>query len=114
MAFTILRLDELQHDGKTYDFEGQRYDNTDVSFIWVDLPPGDGVRLHKHAYKEIFIILEGSATYTVDSTTQVVEAEHIIIVPADTPHKFVNSGGTRLKQIDIHVSKHILTQWLED
>ena len=114
MVFTILRRDELRHDGITYDFEGQQYDNTDVSFIWVDMPPGEGVRLHQHAYKEIFIILEGSATYTVDSITQELGAGHVIIVPAGLPHKFINSGGTRLKQIDIHVSKHILTQWLED
>ena len=114
MTFTILRIDELRHDGMTYDFEGQQYDNTDVSFIWVDLSPGDGVRLHKHSYTEIFIILEGSATYTIDAITKVVEAGHVVIVPADTPHKFINSGGTRLKQIDIHVSKEIVTQWLED
>ena len=114
MPFTILNRADLPHDNSTFDFEGQRYDNTDVSFIWVNMPPGESVRLHKHAYKEIFIILEGAATYTIDSTTLTVEAGHIVIVPADTPHKFVNSGGTRLKQIDIHVSKHILTQWLED
>jgi hypothetical protein len=32
------------------------------------MPPGGFVRLHKHPYKEIFIIQESVATFIVDST----------------------------------------------
>ena len=38
----------------------------------------------------------------------------IIIVPAETPHKFMNSSNKQLKQIDIHVNKQFITYWLED
>ena len=114
MNYTILNRDELPTDGNTYEFEGFQYQGTEVSFIWVDMLPGGTIRLHKHPYKEIFIIQEGVATFTVDSTTLEAHAGQIIIVPADMPHKFMNSSDRQLRQIDIHVNKQFITHWLED
>ena len=113
MTYTILSRDELPHDGNTYEFEGIRYQATEVSFIWVDMPPGGTVRLHKHPYKEIFIIQEGVATFTVGDITLEAQAGQIIIVPANVAHKFMNLSDRQLKQIDIHVNKQFVTQWLE-
>jgi len=112
--YTILNRDELPRDGNTYEFEGFQYQDTEVSFIWVDMPLGGAIRLHKHPYKEIFIIQDGVATFTVDSTTLEAHAGQIIIVPADTPRKFMNSSDGQLRQIDIHVNKEFITHWLED
>jgi mannose-6-phosphate isomerase-like protein (cupin superfamily) len=81
----------LPRDGNIYEFEGYRYQDTDVSFIWVDMPPGDSVRLHMHPYKEIFIIQEGRVTFTVGFTTYEAHDGQVVIVPATTPHKFINS-----------------------
>lgn len=112
--YTILNRDELPRDGNTYEFEGFQYQNTEVSFIWVDMPPGGTVRLHKHPYKEIFIIQEGISTFTVGSETLEARAGHVIIVPAETPHKFANLSNQPLKQVDIHVNKEFITDWLEE
>jgi mannose-6-phosphate isomerase-like protein (cupin superfamily) len=114
VSYTILNRDELPRDGHTYEFVGAHYQDTEVSFIWVDMPPGGTIRLHKHPYKEIFIIQEGVAVFTVGSITLEAQAGQIIIVPADVPHKFMNGSDTRLKQIDIHVNKQFVTYWLED
>ena len=65
-------------------------------------------------YKEIFIIQEGVATFTVGCATLEAHAGQIIIVPADVPHKFMNLSDRQLKQIDIHVNKEFITEWLED
>ena len=112
--YIIINRDELQHDRNTYEFEGSRYGDTDISFIWVDMLPGDRVRLHQHPYQEVFIIQEGVATYTIGSTTLEARAGQIVIAPADVPHMFVNSGEGRLRQVDLHLSKQFITQWLED
>jgi len=112
--YTILNRDELPRDGNTYEFEGSQHQETEVSFIWVDMPPGGAIRLHKHPYKEIFIIQEGMATFTVGTTMLEAHAGQIIIVPAGLPHKFMNSSDRRLRQIDIHVNKQFVTHWLED
>ena len=114
MNYTILNRNELPHDGNTYEFIGSQYQDTEVSFIWVDMPPGGTIRLHKHPYQEIFIIQEGVATFTVDSTTMEAYVGQIIIVPADVPHKFMNSSDKQLKQVDIHLNKQFITYWLED
>jgi mannose-6-phosphate isomerase-like protein (cupin superfamily) len=112
--YTLLNRDELPYDGNTYEFQGIQYQDTNVSFIWVDMPPGGTIRLHKHPYEEIFIIQEGLPTFTVGSVTLDVRAGQVIIVPADVPHKFMNLSDKQLKQIDIHVSKQFVTHWLED
>ena len=113
MNYILLNRDELPHDGQTHEFEGVDQ-GTDVSFIWVDMPPGGFVRLHKHPYKEIFIIQEGIATFTVGSETLEAHAGQVIIVPAETPHKFMNKSNGHLKQVDIHISKKFITDWLEE
>ncbi len=101
-------------DGYTFEFEGGRFGGTEVSFIWVDMPPGEGVRLHEHPYKEIFILQEGSATYTVGSALLSAHAGQVIVAPANTPHKFVNTGDGPLRQVDIHLSREFITRWLEE
>jgi mannose-6-phosphate isomerase-like protein (cupin superfamily) len=70
------------------------------------------VKLHQHPYQEVFIILEGSVTYTVGADTVQAKAGQIIIAPANTPHAFTNSGATQLRQIDIHLNKQFITEWL--
>lgn len=113
MSYILVNRDELPWDGNTYEFEGI-HQNTEVSFIWVDMPPGGTIRLHKHPYKEIFIIQESVATFIVGSSTLEAHAGQVVIVPADMPHKFSNLSNQRLKQVDIHMSKQFITQWLED
>jgi mannose-6-phosphate isomerase-like protein (cupin superfamily) len=54
------------------------------------------------------------STFTVRSARLEARAGQIIIVPAEAPHKFANLSDRQLKQIDIHVSKQFITQWLED
>jgi mannose-6-phosphate isomerase-like protein (cupin superfamily) len=112
--YTLINRDTLPFDGNTYEFQGALYQDTEVSFIWVDMPEGSGVKLHKHPYKEIFVIQEGSATFTVGAATLQAQAGQIIIVPAGTPHKFINTGDRPLRQVDIHTSRKFITEWLEE
>ena len=114
LNYKVINQDELPHDGSTYEFEGFRFSDTEVSFIWVDMPPGGTIRLHQHPYTEIFIVQEGTSTFVVGNATTVAAAGQIIVVPANVPHKFSNATSARLKQVDIHVSRQFITQWLEE
>src|SRR2546428_392164 len=51
-------------------------------------------------------------TFTVGYSTLDVHAPRTLIVPATVAHAFVNSGETRLKQVDIHLSPKFITEWL--
>ena len=109
----IVNLPDLAHGETAYEFQGQHH-GAGVSFIAVDAPPGWGPKLHKHPYEEVFVVQEGTVTFTAGN--EVIEASggQVVVVPAGVPHKFVNSGTSRLRQIDIHASKRFFTEWLED
>ena len=83
-----------------------------VSVIVVDAAPGDGPALHRHTYREVFVVLEGEATFTLGDETRVVHGGEIVVAPAGIPHKFVNSGSGRLRQVDVHEHPHFDTEWL--
>jgi mannose-6-phosphate isomerase-like protein (cupin superfamily) len=42
-----------------------------------------------------------------------VGAGEVVIVSPEHPHAFVNSGDGPLRQIDVHLSGHFVTDWLE-
>jgi mannose-6-phosphate isomerase-like protein (cupin superfamily) len=110
--YTTVEGGDLQRLAHTGELEGERY-GAAVSFILVDMPPGAGVRLHRHPYEEIFIVQGGQASYTIGSSTLAVTAPRVVIVPAGVPHAFVNSGDDPLRQVDIHASPRFITEWLE-
>jgi quercetin dioxygenase-like cupin family protein len=110
--YTVVEQGRLGPSRRTDEFEGDEY-GAGVSYILVDMPPGAGVRLHRHPYPEIFIVQEGQATYTVGSATLEVQAPQTVLVSAAVPHAFVNSGDGPLRQVDIHVSPKFITEWLE-
>jgi mannose-6-phosphate isomerase-like protein (cupin superfamily) len=95
------------------EFQGYRYE-AGVSFIVVDAPPGGGPKLHRHPYEEVFVVQEGSATFTAGDEEIEVSGGQVVVVPAGVAHKFVNSGTGRLRQVDIHASERFITEWLED
>jgi mannose-6-phosphate isomerase-like protein (cupin superfamily) len=83
-----------------------------VSVIVVELEPGGGPQLHRHAYNEVFVVLEGHATFTLGDEQRLVHAGEVVVAPAGVSHRFVNSGESRLLQVDIHESPRFETQWL--
>jgi len=87
--------------------------NAAVSVIVVDAPPGSGPRLHRHPYEEVFVIQDGTVTFTAGDETIEASAGQVVVVPGGVPHKFVNTGEGRLRQVDIHASDRFITEWLE-
>ena len=111
----LISMTELRLSGETARvFDGFQYDDTNVSFFLIDAPPGEGPSLHSHPYEEIFVIQEGQVTFTVGDATIEATGGQILIAPAGTPHKFVNSGKTVLRSINIHPTSRMITEWLED
>ena len=109
----VIRTDDLPGSRFARDFIGRDHEGVGFTFIVLDAAPGEGPKLHRHAYPEVLIVLEGEMTATVDGETGRVEAGSIVIVSAGAAHKFVNSGPGRLRQVDIHASDHFITEWLE-
>ena len=106
----VVRRDQLP---TANEFEGKDHGGLGVSFLLVDAESGAGPALHKHHYAEVFIVLEGEATFVAGAEEGQVRAGDIVVVSADTPHRFFNSGRSPLRQIDIHTSPRFVTEWLE-
>ena len=108
MDLQIIERDQLPE----HELVGAAHGGAGVCVIFVDAPPGGGPSLHTHPYEEVFITLEGEATFHVDGEEITVGPERVVIVPPDTPHGFTNTGHGRLRQINIHVSPAFKTDWL--
>ena len=108
----IVNQDQLPLSEIARELEGADHGGVGLCLIFVDAPPGGGPSLHRHDYDELFITLEGQATVVAGDEERIVGPGDIAIVPAGTPHSFVNSGDGPLRQIDIHLSPRFGTEWL--
>src|SRR5579864_548787 len=79
--YMLLKVDEIPLSGGTRDFEGRGH-GLGTSFILVDMPPGQRVRLHRHEYAEVLIVQEGRGTYTVRDETFDVVAPRVVVIAA--------------------------------
>jgi mannose-6-phosphate isomerase-like protein (cupin superfamily) len=87
---------------------------TDFCLIFNDFDEiGRGPRLHTHPYAETFVVRAGKALFTVGEQQIEAVAGQILVVPANTAHKFENLGPGRLETIDIHENATFVTEWLE-
>jgi len=110
---TVIGIDQLPGAGHAERFEGSQH-SAQVSFFVNHNPPGTGTGLHSHPYEETFIVQAGRVRFTVSETTIDASAGDIVIVPAHTPHKFLNPGDTTLRKISIHPVPEMQTRWLQD
>jgi mannose-6-phosphate isomerase-like protein (cupin superfamily) len=76
--------------------------------------PGRGPGLHIHPYKEVFVLQQGQATFIIGENTLEVSAGTVVVAPANTPHKFKNSGDEPLQMLSIHPGPQVIQEWLED
>ena len=100
---SFLNVEQLPFEGMSHEFHGEK-EGAPISAYIVNAPPGKGPPLHTHPYVEVIFMIEGAAKVTIGGETREVKAGDIAVVPANTPHRFVNSGDTTLRQIDVHGS----------
>jgi mannose-6-phosphate isomerase-like protein (cupin superfamily) len=84
-----------------------------VSVILDHSQPGDGPRLHQHPYDETWVVIDGQLSVAAGAEMLEAGPGDIVIVPADTPHKFTNTGPQPVHLVCIHASPTFITEWLE-
>ena len=104
---SFIDLEQLPFEGMSYEFHGEKQ-GAPISAYIVNAAPGKGPPLHRHPYVEVIFMVEGRATVRVDDEQREAKAGEIVVIPANTPHRFVNSGNTTLRQIDIHASPRFI------
>ena len=112
--FTVVHARDLTADGsRTAKFEGELH-GSGVSFFLVDNDPGQGPGLHRHPYSETWVVVSGEVVFTADGVDIPARKGDIVVVRAETPHKFRNTGSDRLELMCIHASPRMIQEWLED
>ena len=112
MRGSVVHTEDLPGGENAVRFDGHAH-GASVSFFIIRNRPGTGPGLHRHPYEETFIVQDGEARFTVGDETFEVGAGRIVVAPAGTPHKFVNTGSVPLRQINIHPVDRMETTWLE-
>jgi quercetin dioxygenase-like cupin family protein len=110
----IVNIEDLPGGETSRQFEGYVHGDANISFFINPPPPGKGPSLHQHPYEEVFIVQAGQLTFTVGNATIEASGGQIVLVPPETPHKFVNVGPESARHVDIHASPRMITTWLED
>jgi len=71
-----------------------------------EIPPGSGIGHHFHnVAEEMFVILNGSAEFTIDGRTAVVEGPAGVVCPAGHSHAILNTGTETLQWMNINITK---------
>jgi len=104
---SFINLEQLPFVGMSREFVGEKQGAPFSAYI-VTAKPGQGPPLHTHPYVEVAFTIEGCATITVGDEQREVKAGGIVVIPAGKPHRFVNSGETILRQIDVHASPRFI------
>jgi mannose-6-phosphate isomerase-like protein (cupin superfamily) len=112
MSYRLVESAEIQLSPTARRLDGDAFGGP-VSLFILDNPPGKGVELHLHPYAETFVVEAGQATFTVDDETVVASAGTVVIVPPETPHKFVSSGEENLRMVAVHPVAEMVQTWLE-
>src|SRR4030095_3435048 len=106
-VISFRNFEQLPFVGMSYEFVGEKQEAPFSAYI-VNAKPGQGPPLHTHPYVEVAFTIEGRASITVGDETREVKSGGIVVIPASTPHRFVNSGDTILRQIDVHASPRFI------
>jgi mannose-6-phosphate isomerase-like protein (cupin superfamily) len=111
---SVIRSGEIERSpGGTLTFVGEPH-GSGVSFFLVDSEPGAGPGLHRHPYAETWIVRRGKARMTADGEDFEAGPGDIVVVGAETPHKFKNAGTERLDIVCIHASPVMIQEELEE
>jgi quercetin dioxygenase-like cupin family protein len=94
--------DELGHV-----LEGQQYGFEALSFMMIEVRPGDGPPLHSHPSEAAHIALAGTATYVLDDQRFTVAGPYVVKIPAGVPHTFLNIGGEPMRLIIVFADSRL-------
>ncbi len=99
---SVIPIEALRRSATAALFEGR--DEVPVSIFVTEYEHGQGPALHLHPYPEVFVVQTGTAAFTVGDEEVLVEAGHIVVVAAATPHGFKGAGDDRLRVVSVHPS----------
>jgi mannose-6-phosphate isomerase-like protein (cupin superfamily) len=103
---TVIPIEQLRRSAMSALFEGGA--DAGISFFVTEFPQGRGPDLHLHPYPEVLLVETGAALFTVGEEQFTVTGEHVVVVPAQTPHGFKGAADETLRVVSIHASPTVV------
>jgi quercetin dioxygenase-like cupin family protein len=95
------------HDGVGVVHAARLVERCDTALRFVDravIDPGASIGLHRHgADEEIYVVVTGTGTMTVDGETRTVAPGDVVINPPHGVHGLVNTGDQPLMIVVVDV-----------
>ncbi len=98
----VIPLEEVRYTPAVAVFEG--HDEAPVSFYVTEFARGEGTPLHLHPYPELFLVERNAALFTSGDEELVIEAGNFVLVPANTPHRYVGASDEPARVVSVHPS----------
>jgi len=61
------------------------------------IPPNEALREHRHLQEEIYLVLDGTGSVTIDGKTRPVAAGSAVFIPGNALHSCENTGERDLR-----------------
>jgi quercetin dioxygenase-like cupin family protein len=98
----VIPIEDVRYTPAVALFEG--HDETPVSVYVTEFERGDGTPLHLHPYPELFLVERNTALFTAGEDELTVTEGHFVLVPANTPHRYVGASDDAVRVVSVHAS----------
>jgi quercetin dioxygenase-like cupin family protein len=101
----VFPVDDVRYSPAVAVFEGQ--DDVPISFYVTEFERGEGTPLHLHPYPELFLVERNTALFTAGDEELTVTAGHFVLVPANTPHRYIGASDEAVRVVSVHPTGRI-------
>src|SRR3712207_1788057 len=102
----VFTVDDVRYALAVAVFEGQ--DDVPISFYVTEFERGEGTPLHLHPYPELFLVERNAALFTAGEEEITVTAGHLLLVPANTPHRYLGASEEPVRVVSVHPSPQVV------
>ncbi len=102
----VFPVEDVRYTPAVAVFEG--HDEAPVSVYVTEFERGDGTPLHLHPYPEVFLVERNTALFTAGDEELTVTEGNFVVVPADTPHRYVGASEEAVRVVSVHPSPEVV------
>jgi quercetin dioxygenase-like cupin family protein len=102
----VIPVEEVRYTPSVALFEGK--EDSPVSVYVTEFERGDGTPLHLHPYPEVFLVERNAALFTAGDEELLVTEGNFVLVPAETPHRYVGASDEAVRVVSVHASPEVV------
>jgi quercetin dioxygenase-like cupin family protein len=101
---SVIPIEELRFTPDVALYEGADHDGIPMSVYMTEFGRGEGPPLHMHPYPEVFVVERNTAVFTAGDEELTVGAGHVVVVPANTPHRYLGASDDPVRVLSFQPS----------